>query len=97
VGNHSYLSRCVQVADATWRAATRIYAGVGDLMLRTVDGQAQVGYSMPGRSRGRMTPCVIYIMHMEMRCASFLVESQNQGRRFVSDLTSKLLGRFLPV
>jgi hypothetical protein len=26
----------------------------------------------------------------------FLVEPQNQGRRFVSGLTSKPLGRFLP-
>jgi hypothetical protein len=29
--------------------------------------------------------------------ASFLVEPQNQGRRFVSDLASKPLGRFSPV
>jgi hypothetical protein len=29
-----------------WRAATRIVAGVGDLVRRIEDGQAQVGYSM---------------------------------------------------
>jgi hypothetical protein len=29
----------VQVADATWRAATRIMAGVGDLLQRTRDGR----------------------------------------------------------
>jgi hypothetical protein len=55
---------------------------------------AQVGYSMAGRSGGRVTPCVIYTVHMEMKSVSFLVEPQNQGRRFVSGLTSKPLGRF---
>jgi hypothetical protein len=29
---------------------------------------------------------------MKMRSVNFLVESQNQGRRFVSGLTSKPLG-----
>jgi hypothetical protein len=33
-------------------------------------------------------------MHMETKSVSFLVEPQNQGRRFVSGLTSKPLGRF---
>jgi hypothetical protein len=32
-----------------------------------------------------------------MRRAGFLIEPQNQGRRFVSGLTSKLLKRFSPV
>jgi hypothetical protein len=32
---------------------------------------------------------------MEMRSAGFLVEPRNQGRRFVSGLASKPLGRFL--
>jgi hypothetical protein len=36
-------------------------------------------------------------VHMEMRSASFLVEPQNQGRRFVSGLASKPLGQFYPV
>jgi hypothetical protein len=40
---------------AAWRAATRIEAGVGDLMQRTGDGQAQIEYSVAGRSRGRVT------------------------------------------
>jgi hypothetical protein len=31
-----------------WRAATRIEEGVGDLVQRTGDGQAQVGYSVVG-------------------------------------------------
>jgi hypothetical protein len=37
--NHVYLSRCVQVADAAWCAATRTMAGVGDLVQRTGDGR----------------------------------------------------------
>jgi hypothetical protein len=36
--NHVCLSRGVQVAGAAWRAATRIVAGVGDLVQRTGDG-----------------------------------------------------------
>jgi hypothetical protein len=32
VEKHVYLSRCVQVTGATWRAVTRIMAGVGDLV-----------------------------------------------------------------
>jgi hypothetical protein len=47
---------------------------------------AQVGYSVAGRSRGQVAPC-----------AGFLVEAQNQGRRFVSGLASKPVGRFLLV
>jgi hypothetical protein len=35
--------------------------------------------------------------HVETRRASFLIEPQNQGRRFVSGLASKPLGRFSPV
>jgi hypothetical protein len=36
--NHVCLSRGVQVAGAAWRKATRIVAGVGDLVQRTGDG-----------------------------------------------------------
>jgi hypothetical protein len=39
--------------------------------------------------------CAVCTVHMEMRSAGFSVEPQNQGRRFVSGLASKLLGRFL--
>jgi hypothetical protein len=56
---------------------------------------AQVGYSVAGRSRGRMTPCVVYTVHVETRSVSFLVEPQNQGLRFVSGLASNPLGWFL--
>jgi hypothetical protein len=55
---------------------------------------AHVGYSVAGRSRGQVAPYAVCTMHVEMRCASFLVEPQNQGRRFVSGLASKPLGRF---
>jgi hypothetical protein len=82
VENRVCLSHGVQLAGAAWRAATRIQTRVGDLMQRTGDDQAQVGYSVAGRSGGRMMSCVICTMHMEMRSTSFLVEPQNQGRRF---------------
>jgi hypothetical protein len=58
---------------------------------------AHVGYSVAGRSRGRVAPCAVYTWHVETRSAGFLVEPQNQDQRFVSDLTSKLLGWFLLV
>jgi hypothetical protein len=58
---------------------------------------AQVGYSVAERSRGRMASCAVCIMQMETRSVSFLIEPQNQGRRFVSVLISKPLGRFLIV
>jgi hypothetical protein len=58
---------------------------------------AQVRYSMVGRSRGLVAPCAFCTWHVETRSAGFLVEPQNQGRRFVSGLASKPLGRFLAV
>jgi hypothetical protein len=67
------LSRDVQMTGAAWRATTRIEAGVGDLVQRTGDGQAQVGYSVAGRSRGRVMLCAVYTVHKETRSASFLV------------------------
>jgi hypothetical protein len=36
---------------------------------------AQVGYSVAGRSGGRVTPCAICTVHVETRSAGFLVES----------------------
>jgi hypothetical protein len=58
---------------------------------------AQVGYSVAKRSRDRVALCAVYIVHVEMRSVSLLVEPQNQGRWFVSGLASKPLGRFSPV
>jgi hypothetical protein len=46
----------------------------------------QVGYSVIGRSRGRVAPCAICTMHQKTMSVSFLVEPQNQSRRFVSGL-----------
>jgi hypothetical protein len=43
---------------------------------------AHVGYSVPGRSRGQVVPCVVCTVHKKMRSAYFLIEPQNQGRRF---------------
>jgi hypothetical protein len=57
----------------------RIMAGVGDLVQRTGDGQAQVGYSVARRSKGRVMLCMVCTVHEEMRSARFLVEPQNQG------------------
>jgi hypothetical protein len=54
-----------------------------------------VGYLMVGRSGGRVIPCVVCTVHVEIRSTSFLVEAQNQDRQFVSDLALKPLGHFL--
>jgi hypothetical protein len=79
------------VQGVVWRAATRIVAGVGDLVQRTGEGQAQVRYSVAKRSRDWVTLCVVYTVHDETRSTGFLVEPQNQGRRFVSVLASNPL------
>jgi hypothetical protein len=42
-------------------------------------------------------PCAVCTVHAETKSVGFLVEPQNQGRRFVSGLASKPLGRFSPV
>jgi hypothetical protein len=55
---------------------------------------AQIRYSVADRSRGQVTSCAVYTVHMETRSVGFLVEPQNQGRRFVSGLALKPLGRF---
>jgi hypothetical protein len=84
--NHVCLSRGVEVVGAAWRAATRTVAGVGDLVQRTGDGRT-----------GRVAPCAVCTWHVETRTVGFLVEPQNQGRRFVSGLASKPLRRFSPI
>jgi hypothetical protein len=50
--NRVCLSRDVQVASAAWRAATRIVAGVGDLVQRTRDGRT--GRVLGGRAIERL-------------------------------------------
>jgi hypothetical protein len=71
------------VTGATWRATMRIKAGVGDRMKRTGDSQAQVGYSVAERLRGRVTLCAVWTMHKGTRSAGFLVWPQIQCRRFL--------------
>jgi hypothetical protein len=80
--NRVCLSHGVQVAHATQQAVMRIVAVVGDLVPRTGDGQAQLRYSVAGRSGSQVMSCVVCIVHMETRSMGFLVEPQNQGRRF---------------
>jgi hypothetical protein len=46
VENHIYLSYGVKVTGATWWVMMRIVAGVGDMVQKTADGQAQVRYSV---------------------------------------------------
>jgi hypothetical protein len=38
---------------------------------------ALVGYSVAGRSRGRVTPCAVCTVHVETKSVGFLVEPQN--------------------
>jgi hypothetical protein len=59
-------------------------------------GAEDQGWSHRSSTRwpgSRVTPCEVCTWHMETRSAGFLVEPQNQGRRFVSGLASKPLGR----
>jgi hypothetical protein len=77
-----------------WHAVMKIMARVGDLVQRTGDGR--IGQVLSGqaieRSGGAVCDCTV---HVETRSTGFLVEPQNQGRRSVSGLASKPLGRFL--
>jgi hypothetical protein len=54
--NHVCLSHDVHVAGAAWRVATRIMAGVGDLVQRTKDGRT--GRVLSGRAIGRLDDIV---------------------------------------
>jgi hypothetical protein len=68
---------------------------VGDLVQRTGDGRT--GQIFGGRAVERSGGIVCGLHLTETRSAGFLVEPQNQGRRFVSGLASKPLRRFSPV
>jgi hypothetical protein len=50
---------------------------------------AQVGYSVAGRSRGRVAPCAACTWHVETWSVGFLVEPQNQGGEGFSGLGLK--------
>jgi hypothetical protein len=67
------------VAGATWWAAIRIMTEVGELMRRTEDDQAHVGYSVAGRSRDRVTLCAVCTVHVEARSAGFLIDLKTTG------------------
>jgi hypothetical protein len=56
VENHVCLPRDMQVAGAAWRVATRIMAGVGDLVQRTGDGR--IGRVLSGQMIGRSSDAV---------------------------------------
>jgi hypothetical protein len=62
------------VAGATWRTVTRIVIGVGDLIQRIGDDQAQVRYSVAGCSGGRVISYAVCTVYIEARSVSFLVE-----------------------
>jgi hypothetical protein len=79
VKNHVWLSRGVHMAGTTWQVVTRIMVGVGDMVWRTRDGEAQVEYSVTGRSGDRVIPCMVCTVHEETRSTGFLVKPQNQG------------------
>jgi hypothetical protein len=66
-------SHVVSVTGAAWPVAMRIEVGLGDLVQRTEDGQAQVGYSLVGRSRGWVTLCAVCTVHKETRSAGFWI------------------------
>jgi hypothetical protein len=55
------LSRAVQVAGVAWCAATRIVAGVGDLVQRTGDGR--IGQVLSGQAveRSGGTMCGLHL------------------------------------
>jgi hypothetical protein len=80
------------VAGAAWWTAMRIVVEVEDLVQRTGDGRTG---RVVERSRGQVTLCAVCTVHVEMRSVGFLIEPQNQGRWFVSGLSSKPLERFV--
>jgi hypothetical protein len=62
------------VTGAAWQVVTRIEAGVGDLVQRTRDGQAQVGNLVAGRSTSRVMLCAVCTVHKETKSTNFLVQ-----------------------
>jgi alpha-D-ribose 1-methylphosphonate 5-triphosphate synthase subunit PhnG len=49
-------------------------AGVCHLVQRTRDSKEQVGYSVAGRSRGRVMLCAVCTVYKETRSTGFLVQ-----------------------
>jgi hypothetical protein len=84
----------VQVAGAVRHVAMRIVAGEGDQVQRTGDGRTGRVFGCRAIERSAES-CAVCTVHVEMRSTNFLIEPQNQGRWFISDLASKSLGQFL--
>jgi hypothetical protein len=61
------------VTGAALQIVMRIETGVGDLVQRTRDGQAHVGYLMARRSIGRVMLYAVFTMHMETMSVGLLV------------------------
>jgi hypothetical protein len=92
--NRVCLSHGVQVAGAAWHAATRIVAGVGDLVQRIRDGRT--GPILGGRviDRSGDTVCDLHRAHGDEE-RGFLGLASKPMSMVLSGLTSKPLGRFL--
>jgi hypothetical protein len=82
--------RCGMACSDEYRSRSR-RAGAEDR------GWSHRSGTVTWRSRGWVAPCAVCTWHVETRSAGLLVEPQNQGRRFVSGMASKLLGQFLAV
>jgi hypothetical protein len=63
--NRVCLSRGVQVIGVTWCAATRIMAGVGDLVQRTVNGRTCRVLGGPAIERSGDAMCGLYRAHRD--------------------------------
>jgi hypothetical protein len=94
--NHVCLSRGVQVAGATWRTAMRIMAEVGDLIQRT--GDDRTGRVLSGRmiERSGGVMCGLHCARGDEE-RGFLIQPQNQGRRFSPVWPQNRWRQFLPV
>jgi hypothetical protein len=66
--NHVCLSHGVQVVGATWRAATRIMAGVGDLVQRIEDGRTDRVLSDWAIERSGGAMCSLHHAHGDEEC-----------------------------
>jgi hypothetical protein len=68
VENRICLSRAVQVAGVAWCVATRIMAGVADLVQRTRDGR--IGRVLSGRAieMSGGVVCSLYCAHGDEKC-----------------------------
>jgi hypothetical protein len=68
VENRVYLSRDVQVTGAAWQAATRIVAGVGDMVQRIRNGRT--GWLLGGHMIGRSGDivCGLHRAHGDEEC-----------------------------